>query len=287
MLGDLHGHLTLAYRLLKRWEQERKEQIDCILQVGDLGAYPHALRLDKATMRFAKKDPDELGFIDYHNGCQEADGILGFDAPEATRIDAYMYFVKGNHDDFEFLDEMSSYGDGPIYVDRYGKILYVPNGTVWDLELGGRTITLAALGGVACRDRSKPGPISPYFSKAEVRQLATCDRRIDVLLTHEPGYGSFRHNMGSWDGRDLIKELRPRYHFCGHYHEEGTALRAPEGTESFLLNEVNFHGSRRLRKGCIGILRWQGRDHTSFSFVEDPWLDAYTRADYRTLKRDE
>ena len=67
----------------------------------------------------------------------------------------------------------------------------------------------------------------------------------------------------------------------------GTALRAPEGTESFLLNEVNFHGSRRLRKGCIGILRWRARDNTGFSFVEDPWLDAYTRANYRTLKRDE
>ncbi len=32
VLGDLHGHMTLAYRLLRRWEVEHNEAIDAILQ---------------------------------------------------------------------------------------------------------------------------------------------------------------------------------------------------------------------------------------------------------------
>jgi hypothetical protein len=61
VLGDLHGHFPLAYRVLKRWEREHARTLDLILQVGDLGAFPPPFRLDKATKRFAEHDSDELG----------------------------------------------------------------------------------------------------------------------------------------------------------------------------------------------------------------------------------
>jgi len=62
VIGDLHGHLTLAYRLLRRWETENNRVIDCILQVGDLGAFPDPSAVDRETRKFAEKDRDELGF---------------------------------------------------------------------------------------------------------------------------------------------------------------------------------------------------------------------------------
>ena len=53
VFGDLHGHFTLMYRLLKRWEIENNENVDLILQIGDLGVFPPPYRLDKATMKFS------------------------------------------------------------------------------------------------------------------------------------------------------------------------------------------------------------------------------------------
>lgn len=34
VLGDLHGHLTLAFRLLRHWHCEHAVLIDCVLQVS-------------------------------------------------------------------------------------------------------------------------------------------------------------------------------------------------------------------------------------------------------------
>jgi len=91
ILGDTHGHLTLAYRVLKRWQEEEAQRIDLILQVGDFGAFPPPYRLDKATKRFAESDPDELGFTAYFHGEPEAEEILSPDAAEHRRIDADMF----------------------------------------------------------------------------------------------------------------------------------------------------------------------------------------------------
>jgi predicted phosphodiesterase len=102
ILGDLHGHITLAYRLLKRWEIEHSRVFSAIFQVGDFGAYPPPFRADKATMRFYEKDPDELSFVDYHLGSEEADEILGMNALPDRRISADMFFIKGNHEDFDY-----------------------------------------------------------------------------------------------------------------------------------------------------------------------------------------
>jgi hypothetical protein len=75
VLGDVYGHLTLAFRLLRRWERETGRRLDLALQVGDLGAFPPPFRLDKATKPFAEKDPDELGFADYYEGARRGGGL--------------------------------------------------------------------------------------------------------------------------------------------------------------------------------------------------------------------
>ncbi|XYI03622.1 metallophosphoesterase [Sorangium sp. So ce1128] len=167
VLGDVHGHLTLVYQLLRRWQRETGRALDLILQVGDLGAFPPPFRLDRATKRFAESDPDELGFAAYHDGSPEADAILGPDVPPDQRISADLVFIRGNHEDFEFLAEAGAGYDAPVPVDAYDKILY----------------------------------------------------------------------------------LRPH----------------------------------RLNPGCIGVLRWAGPDESAFAFVDAPWLDEYTRSNYRTL----
>lgn len=290
VLGDLHGHLTLAYRLLRRWEREHEQHLDAILQVGDLGAYPPPFCLDKATLRFAQKDPDELGFEKYYSDSEEAAEILADDAPDRTGIRAHMTFIKGNHEDFEYLNSLSTPFDGPIPVDHYHKIHYLKSGSVEDLMLGEHTLRLTALGGIA--DNHGPGgpdPVSPFYTRAEIRRLRSVDGPVDVLLTHDvpegaaAGISGNYANAGSRDITELIADLQPAYHFCGHYHESGQRLEDKGHTASYILNAVNFQNERRLRPGCIGILRWSGREHSAFEILDEPWLTEYTKWNFRDL----
>lgn len=279
ILGDVHGHLTLSYRLLKRWEREHDETISAILQVGDLGAYPPPLKLDKATTRFAKKDPDELGFVHYHEGSPEADAILGQDAPDEHRVDADLYFIKGNHDDFDFLAGLDT-ADGPAPVDHYHRIHFVAGGSVNQLRLGDRVLRVGALGGIRPPSPTSD-PVSPFYTKADLRRLRARGSDLDILLTHDSPHGTVYERAGSPEIRDFLLDFEPRFHFCGHYHLEGRKLDVDGPTRSYLLNEVNFHGSARLNRKCFGILRWGDATGPEFDFIDDDWLAEYTRANYR------
>jgi hypothetical protein len=287
VLGDVHGHLTLAFRVLRRWERETGHRLDLALQVGDLGAFPPPFRLDSATMRFAARDPDELGFAEYYEGSPEADEVFGHDAPEGRGLRADVVFIKGHHEDFDFLAEQEGHGP-PVPVDAYRRIRYLANGMRWSFTRVPHTLSIAALGGIA----QEGGPVSrrasPYYSPSELRKLRT-HGAVDVLLTHEPPLGAAARIHPKYEGAGspevaaLVNELRPRFHFCGHYHEPGQALDAPEGTESTILNAVGFSKPHRLNPGCIGILRWAGRGDCRFEVLEAPWLREFTRAGYRAL----
>ncbi len=186
ILGDVHGHLTLGFRVLRRWQDETGHTLDVILQVGDLGAFPPPFRLDDATRRFAERDPDELGFAHYHEGGAEAAEIFGPDALPARALAAQMWFIKGNHEDFEFLVEVAAArrraGAGR---PAQRASLHIPGGRVVKLARRDRTLRIAALGGIA--DDGKPGrdPVSVHYTATEVRALRRA-MLIDVLLsTHE------------------------------------------------------------------------------------------------------
>ena len=278
VLGDLHGHLTLAYTLLRRWEVEHGESIALILQVGDLGAFPTTDRLDRATLRFARKDPDELEFMDYHEGRGDAAEILDPVSESPRRIDARTCFVKWNHEDFEFLEEAGG-SRAPAPVDAFRRIFYMPGGSGHAVGVGRGTLSVETLGGAALEGGPGRDGASPHYTGREARSLAA--KRCDVFLTHDAPYGAVHPGAGSRDVLRPIELMRPRYHFCGHYHEEGRRLDAPDGTESHLLNEVNSHGRSRLNRGCIGMLTWGGGAAGSFELLDEPWMAGYTRESYR------
>jgi hypothetical protein len=289
VLGDVHGHLTLAFRVLCRWERETSHRLDLALQVGDLGAFPPPFRLDKATKRFAEKDPDELGFADYYEGGSDAEEVFGDGADDARRFDANLVFIKGNHEDFEFLAEVAGGEREPVPVDAFGRVRYLPSGSRWAFARRGITITIGALGGIADEDRPGSSPESPFYTAAEVRHLRADGARLDVLLSHEPPRGAAREihpkyaDSGSPEVRALVRELAPAYHFCGHYHEIGTRLAAPDGTRSYQLNAVGFSRPATLNPGCIGVLRWASATDHDFTLLDAPWLAEYTKWSYRAL----
>jgi hypothetical protein len=289
VLGDLHGHFTLAYRVLKRWEAETGASLGLILQVGDLGAFPPPFRLDKATKRFAERDPDELGFSDYYEPSAEAEQFFGDDADAAVRVATDMVFIKGNHEDFEFLEEQGAGTDAPVPVDHYGRVHYLKNGARYTFARGPHALTIAALGGIA--DDGVPGAesASPFYTGSEVRRLRARGSGLDVFLSHEPPYGAAAvvhpkyEDAGSREVLAFIADFAPRFHFCGHYHEPGQALRVPGATQSYILNAVNFLRPSRLNPGCIGVLTWSGREPVDFQVLDAPWLKQFTKANYRYL----
>lgn len=281
VLGDLHGHFVLAYRLLARWERETGKKIDLILQVGDLGAYPDPSRADSATRRFAEKDPDELSFADFYAGEGQALEVFRNGSYEP----ADMLFIKGNHEDFDFLHDIGS-GPPPIPVDAFSKILFLPSGTVTELLPYGIPLRVAALGGIAVDGGAHHDSVSKHYTHREVLRLLGAGE-VDVLLTHDGILGELGglepslSSAGSGEIASLVRDLQPSFHFFGHYHCRGRELPQVGRTRSIHLNEVNFQGRLRLRPGCIGILSW-ATDHSSFEFVEDEWLAEFTRDSFRT-----
>jgi hypothetical protein len=164
VLGDVHGHLTLAFRILRRWQDETGNALDLILQVGDLGAFPPPFRLDDATRRFAERDRDELGFAEYHDGGPEAAEVFGPDALPHRALAAEMWFIKGNHEDFVFLDEVSAGATAPAPVDAFGAVRYLPSGRVYEFAQRDRIVRIGVLGGIS--DRGRPGhdPVSEFYT---------------------------------------------------------------------------------------------------------------------------
>jgi hypothetical protein len=197
--GDLHGALDALYQRLGAWELRSGRRIELVLQCGDLGAYPPGSPLDRATQKRAQKDPSELAAADYISGAKRGSHLT--------------WFVRGNHEDFQFLQ---SRPDLPI--DPAGLIVHLAGGKVYP-ALGGR-LRVAALGGIQPRRVNEPGLLK-YVQPAEVESLlALAEGSAELLLTHDGPIGRSLLGMGSAGSvavYDLVKRLRPRHHFFGHY----------------------------------------------------------------------
>ncbi|MEO1435704.1 MAG: hypothetical protein AAFV80_09225 [Bacteroidota bacterium] len=100
LFADIHGKFRLPFKLCDYYQQSTGERIDLILQCGDLGAFPNLDRLDKATIRHASNDRDELGF---HDEFMEINpDIQTF----LNRLDQDMIAVRDNHEDHAILDDL-------------------------------------------------------------------------------------------------------------------------------------------------------------------------------------
>ncbi len=254
--GDVHGHYSVLYSFIKNWQEQHKRKIDLILQTGDMGIYPDPSRADKATIKFAKNDPEEFSFINFYYESEESRSIFkdpGFSAPD-------LYFIKGNHEDFEYLNSQISNFRNAFPIDYYKKMFYIPGGNITEINLDENVpITIAALGGTSYENSSSQSHLK-YYSKSEVNKLLGYTTKIDILLTHDVPYEAITERTGSIEIKELLNILKPSCHFCGHYHIPGRQLDI-NPTKSYILNEINY---KNLDKNCIGLLKWPNKQ---FSFI--------------------
>jgi hypothetical protein len=228
VFGDTHGRLRLMFQLCRLWQLRHKRHLDGILQCGDLGYFPDLSRIDDATRRFADEDPEELGFANFFGFPDplEQDGRLTkclegpADSLDTVRVPAM--WCHGNHEDFDEL-AYTARGPSPCPVDYFGKLIYLPSGTV--TEVAG--VRVAAVGGsFGERQHHKPrngGQAGDYDSWQRINS-SVCDQvraaqPIDVLISHvapasAPGEV---HCSGSYDLRDLVQDCQPHYHFFAHH----------------------------------------------------------------------
>jgi Icc-related predicted phosphoesterase len=289
IFADVHGRVLLAFKLCARWQQETGERIDLILQAGDLGAYPEMSRLDRPTRKYAERDPTELGFMEH---------FVNTD-PEVAAILAQTYcpmiFVRGNHEDHAWLDELERQNPGPIFpIDAYQRVYNLKTGIPWTFRQGDEQITVLGIGRISSPvgeiDHEQGKYIQPYES-ASVYQEHTPP--ADVLLTHhsrtdfvilERGV-KIKASTGMKEIEHILDTERPAYHFYGHYGGPPQVRTDTNGvTLSVKLADLHWErGGSNLDAGSMGLLRWHNRDEHTFEVLTVPWLKEYTAYTWRNL----
>lgn len=282
IFADLHGRLLLAFKLCARWQRETGEHIDLILQAGDLGAFPERSRLDRATIKYAERDPTELGFMEH---------FITADPSVTAVLDETscpMIFVRGNHEDHTWLDELERRQDGSIFpVDIYERVYNLKTGLPWTFQAHNEQITVLGIGRISpASDEadSKQGKYIQPYESARVYQKQ--DRAIDVLLTHhsrtdfvirERGVKT-KASTGMREIEFVLDTERPAYHFYGHYGGPPQVRPDTNGvTLTVKLADLHWErGGSLLNAGSMGLLRWHNHDEHSFEVLAPPWFKEYS-----------
>ena len=185
-----------------------------------------------------------------HDRCSEVDFVISCgDLPISylefitSSLNKPCYFVRGNHDSYEFsgTGEIKSHPEGWMDLDMKA------------LRCDG--LTLAGLEGCI---RYKPG--APYqYTQADQKRRAVwlsrkflwqrmrAGRGLDILVTHSPAYGihdgTDHAHVGFQAINWMIENFKPRYVLHGHQHRN----YAPRQTGETQIGEtlvLNVHPYR-------------------------------------------
>jgi hypothetical protein len=292
VFADLHGRLLLAFKLCARWQREMGEKIDLILQAGDLGVFPVQARLDAATIRYAERDPTELGFLQHFTGYDpEVEAVLA----ETT---CPLVFVRGNHEDHGWLDqqELQHPGRAIFPVDHYLRVYCLKTGIPWTFQHHQTQLRVLGIGRIGASSLEHHEPSGKYLQNYERQQLARldADTPFDVLLTHhsrtnfvvlQRGGSHILATTGLPEIEEWLYQGKPAYHFYGHYGGPPTVRQDLNGvTTSVKLADLHWHWSNMtLEYGSMGMLRWESLEEHTFTVLDDSWLRDYTSSNWESL----
>lgn len=269
-VGDIHGRIFHTLAVLTEWQQQNKEKLDLIIQVGDLGAFPEPDEEMKNT-RFVLEDPTELDFSRYINAKgKTAESILYTREKHINRI----YFIRGNHDDFNWLNSTSHVSEnGIVDVDPFGILHYVTDGTI---QSHGE-LSIAFLGGIET-EQTEPKSID---TNAYKKLMQMDPGVIDILITHDAPYGISTSFTGKTQGSplvsELIKKMQPRYLIAGHYHHMNGPTNYGKTTYlglNILIPPLRRDELRKVQPGSLAILD-TAKD--TLQFVTAEWLSGFAK----------
>ncbi|MEM6807309.1 MAG: metallophosphoesterase [Bacteroidota bacterium] len=256
IFSDIHGKILLPFKLVDLYQQETGEKIDCILQCGDIGCYPDLDKLDKATIKHAKNDRDELGFHDYFT--EEIPEIKAF----LEELDINMICVRGNHEDHDYLDQLESknLAKNRFPIDAYNRVYVCKSGHTQEVSIGEERLSFVGIGRIGDRKGRTNKRFIQTYEKQAIDQLLGTKDIFDILITHDKDDSSSR-GYGMAEIRKVLDNVLFHYHFYGHtgelYKEE---MDANGITKSIKVKELEFNESGILEEGAMIILEKAGEE---------------------------
>lgn len=241
--GDIHGALDRMFADILTFEAALSMPFDWVLHVGDFGVWPDPSRIDGATRRHDGAGDFPCWFTERRA------------APRPT------VFIKGNHEDFVWLDAQPN----PEVVPG---LFYLRNGHVQELRVGDDVLRVGGIGGCfGPSDFERPsaslqGYSKRHYTRDEIAVLASSGR-LDIVLTHDApaGVPFERHRRGAGYVSeaagldDLLARTQPRICFFGHHHTRLETVIA--GVPCRGLNKAPHAGSLLAVEMSAGRRNWR------------------------------
>ena len=253
LFADIHGKFLLPFKLAHRYQQTTGKSIDLIVQCGDMGAFPDKGRMDKATLRHAARDRDELGFMD--DFVHAKPPIAQF----LERLNLNMLCVRGNHEDHEFLNELERQSVQAAFpIDAYQRVWVLKTGEPFVLQKDGESLEILGIGRIGDRKQRPHGEFIQEYERQTLRRFVKdCLKNKhdpDVLITHDQPADS-QSGYGAEEIANVLDQLAFTYHFYGHTGEAYRQNLADNGiTRSVKIKELEFDRQGKLSEGCMLIL---------------------------------
>ena len=198
--GDIHGdreHLEWVFAKAAR------SGAKAIIACGDFGYWPH--------IKWGQQ------FLDLAEELAAEHGIT-------------LYWVDGNHENHDLLDELVALHGAQNPIPVAGpRVLYVPRGCTFTID----GVTLMGFGGAYSVDwKQRRAHVSWWEQELVTRGQvdALVPTKVDILVSHEAPLGrmiSYKDGIPeSVAQRELVQEIedkvQPALHVCGHHHTRET-----------------------------------------------------------------
>lgn len=278
IFSDIHGKLLLPFKLVDLYQKETGNKIDFILQCGDMGAYPDIEKLDKATLKHAQYDRDELGFHDDFTTANKDIKVF------LDELNIPMLCVRGNHEDHDFLDKLESeqFQTGLFPIDAYEKVYVCKSGLKQELRAGDEVLTFVGIGRIGDRKGRTEKRFIQEYERKEIKKLLKTKDTFDVLITHDKDDSSER-GYGMAEIRQVLDNVIFHYHFYGHTGEPFKQETDVNGiTQTIKVKELEFNQSGVLEDGCMIILTKEN-EALSIETVDRKLTNRLTKYNWKTV----
>jgi len=276
LFSDIHGKILLPFKLVDLYQKETGSKIDFILQCGDIGAYPIIENLDKATIKHAQYDRDELGFHD--NFTKENPEIQSF----LNKLNINMICVRGNHEDHDFLDRLEKGNpDESIFpIDIYERVFVCKSGLEQTLETEDEVLHFVGIGRIGDRKGRSEKRFIQDYERFEIKKLLKTNNTFDVLITHDKDNSQSGYGMP--EIREVLDNIIFQYHFYGHTGEPFREETDVNGiTQSIKVRELEFNENGMLEKGCMIILTKENGE-LNIEIVNENFTNKMTKFNWKT-----
>lgn len=275
VFSDIHGKILLPFKLVDLYQKETDNKIDFILQCGDMGAYPNIENLDKATIKHAQYDRDELGFHDDFTKINQDIKVF------LDELNINMICVRGNHEDHDFLDnlEKENSENSLFPIDVYERVFVCRSGLEQKLETKDEVLNFVGIGRIGDRKGRTENRFIQDYERKEIKKLLKTKDTFDILLTHDKD--DSQSGYGMVEIREVLDHVIFHYHFYGHTGEPFKQETDFNGiTQSIKIKELEFNESGILEKGCMVILTKENGE-LSIEIVDQKLTNKMTKFNWK------